>query len=306
MRLTMSVSRRQELAADVNAVRLGGRDAAANALERVAVASGAFESLIQEYAAPLWQARCWPVDLYEGLRRLLAEPARAEQLQAFRAALLAAPGDRWDSHPPLGERLRFIASLPGGSAANDRRAARVLLRDHGATERRMAEQLAAFATKRAVATPLTWEEAAVQVYGPALERRADELAAASVALSDGKGRGELAQTLELLAAGEGDVLAHYLHPDLERVPIQERQRATTQVLRFYLHAALASELVRRHGCRWAASWAEGVRVDSWHAAAEGLDDMVQRAMSGPEGAAAVRAALRLEHQPSIPSWSFWQ
>jgi Zn-dependent protease with chaperone function len=120
MRLTMSVSRRQELAADVNAVRLGGRDAAAHALQGVAAASGAFDFLIQEYAAPLWQARSWPVDLYEGLRQLLAEPARAEQLQAFRTALLAAPGDRWDSHPPLGERLCLIASLRGGPATTDR------------------------------------------------------------------------------------------------------------------------------------------------------------------------------------------
>jgi Zn-dependent protease with chaperone function len=149
MRLTMSVSRRQELAADVNAVRLGGRDAATHALQGVALASGAFDFLIDEYTLPLWQARRWPVDLYDGLRRLLAEPARAEQLQAFRAALLEAPGDRWDSHPPLGERLRLIASLRGGPATSDQRAARVLLRDPVATERRMAELLAAFASKGA-------------------------------------------------------------------------------------------------------------------------------------------------------------
>jgi hypothetical protein len=49
-----------------------------------------------------------------------------------------------------------------------------------------------------------------------------------------------------------------------------------------------------------------VRVDGWHAAAGGLGDLVQRAMSGPEDAAAVRAALRPENQPSIPPWSFWQ
>jgi hypothetical protein len=121
----------------------------------------------------------------------------------------------------------------------------------------MAEQVAVFATKGATATPITWEEAAVQVYGPALERRADELAAATVALSDGQGTGELARTLDLLAAGEGDVVAYYLQPDLERVPIEERMRATTHVLQSYLRAALASELVRRHGCHWAISWAEG-------------------------------------------------
>lgn len=302
MRLTMSVSRRQEVAADVNAVRLGGRDAAADALERVVVASGVFEFLVQEYAAPLWQARCWPVDLYGGLRRLLAEPARAEQLQALRAALLAAPGDRWDSHPPLGERLGFIASLRGGPVTTDQRAARALLNDPVATEQRMAEQLAAFATKGVAATPITWQEAAVQVYGPALERRAGELAAATVALSDGQGRGELAQTLELLAAGEGEVIAYYLHPDLERVPIQERGRAVGQVLRSYLHAALATELVRRHGCRWATSWAEEVGIDGWYAEAGGLDDLVRRAMSGPAGVAAVRAALLLAHQSSASSY----
>jgi hypothetical protein len=288
------------LAADINAVRLGGRDAAANALERVAVASRAFDFLLQQYAAPLWQARSWPVDLYEGLRRLLAEPARAEQLQALRAALLAAPSDRWDSHPPLGERLRLIASLRGGPATTDQRAARTLLGDPDATERRMAAQLAAFATKGAAATPLTWDQAAVQVYGPALEQRADQLAAATVALCDGQGTGQLAQTLELLAAGEGDVLAYYLQPDLEQVPIQERERATTQVLGWYLRAALARELVRRHGCHWATSWAEEAGVNGWHADAGALEDLVQRAMRGPEGVAAVRATLGLGHPVRYP------
>jgi Zn-dependent protease with chaperone function len=294
MRLTMSVSRRQELAADVNAVRLGGRDAAAHALERVAVAAGAFDFLVEEYVAPLWQAGRWPVDLYGGLRRLLAEPARAEQVQAFRAALLAAPGDHWDSHPPLGERLDFIATLRGGPAGPDQRPARALLRGPDAIEQRMAEQLSAFATKGAATTPVTWDQAATQVYGPALERQADELAAATVALSDGQGRGRLEQTLDLLAAGEGDVFAYYLYRDLERVPMQERRRATTQVLWLYLRAAFASELVRRHGCRWACSWAEVVRVDGWHDPAGRLGDLVRGALSGPDGVAAVRAALRLE------------
>jgi hypothetical protein len=50
------------------------------------------------------------------------------------------------------------------------------------------------------------------------------------------------------------VVAYYLQPDLERVPIEERVRVTTQVLRSYRRTALASELVRRHGCRWAISW----------------------------------------------------
>jgi hypothetical protein len=94
------------------------------------------------------------------------------------------------------------------------------------------------------------------------------------------------------------VVAYYLQPDLEQVPIHERQRATTQVLGWYLRAALARELVRRHGSRWAPSWVEGVRVDGWYAAAGGLDDLVRHAMSGPAGVAAVKAALPVEHQPS--------
>jgi Zn-dependent protease with chaperone function len=294
MRLTMSVSRRQELAADVNAVRLGGRDAAAHALESVAVASGAFDFLVEEYAVPLWHVGRWPADLYGGLRRLLAEPARAEQVKAFRAALLTAPGERWDSHPALGERLRFIASLPGGPGASDQRPARALLRDPEATEARMAEQLSAFATRQAAIAPITWDEAATQVYGPALERQADELAAAATAISGQQGRSGLGQALDLLAAGQADALAHYLYSDLERVPMDERDRAKAQVLWSYLRAALASELVRRHGCRWAGSWAEVVRVDGWHDAAGRLSDLVQRALSGPEGAAAVRADLQLE------------
>jgi Zn-dependent protease with chaperone function len=52
MRLTMDISRRQELAADINAVRLGGQAAATQALQAVAVTGGAFDLLLRQYVAP--------------------------------------------------------------------------------------------------------------------------------------------------------------------------------------------------------------------------------------------------------------
>src|SRR5574341_159627 len=57
MRLTMAVSRAQELAADAGAVRLAGREATATALRNIAIIDGAFDLVMDEYAVPLLRQR---------------------------------------------------------------------------------------------------------------------------------------------------------------------------------------------------------------------------------------------------------
>jgi len=294
MRLTMDISRRQELAADINAVRLGGQAAATQALQAVAVTGGAFDLLLRQYVAPLWESGHWPVDLYGGLRSLYAEPARAVELGALRAALLAAPTDRWDSHPALGERLRFIASLPPGPIRLDPRPARTLLADPDVSERRMAEQLSALATNGQARTPVSWDEAAQQVYRPVLQQRATAMASAGIAVGGDWRRGGLEQVLELLEADRGEALARRLLPTLEQAPAEERARLTSQVLRHYLRAAVATELAGRPGGRWVASWAELAGVGGVHGAGRQLEELVDAALAGPQGVAALRRELGLE------------
>lgn len=294
MGLTMNISRRQELAADINAVRLGGQAATIQALQAVAVTGGAFELLLSQYAAPLWESGAWPADLYGGLRSLCAEPARAGELDAMRAALLAEPTDPWDSHPALAERLRFIASLPPGPTRLDPRPARTLLADPDGSERRMAEQLSALATDGQARTPVSWEQAAQQVYRSLLQQRATALASAGMAVGGDWRRRGLEQALELLEADRGEALARRLVPDLEQAPAEERARLTGQVLRNYLRAAVATELAGRPGVRWVASWAGLAGVVGVHGAGQQLEELVDAALAGPQGVDALRRELGLE------------
>lgn len=306
MRLTMGVSRAQELAADAGAVRLAGRAATGTALRNLAIIDGAFDLLIEEYAAPLLRQGRWPADLFGGLRALCAEPGRGDQLRSIGGELLERPTGEWDSHPSLGDRVRRVAGLPEGQVADDPRPALALLRDQVRSERELAAQLGAIAAPpaegRSPLAPMSWEDAAQEVYGPALERASRRFTSAAIAIGGDWRRRGLDQALELLEAGRAEELAVHLVPELAREAEEERRRLTTLVLRGYLHATIATELVRKHGWRWVPSWSERASAGGGHGTHPRR--LARAALSGPDGVAAVRQELGIwpatpEH---VPAW----
>jgi Zn-dependent protease with chaperone function len=120
-RVTLAVRRRQELAADRAAVRLTGPDAHAGALRKVAASAAAYGFYLDRYVAPLWEQGTTPADLFDGYRRLLAEPGRQEEMAQVLAAELAAAADPYDSHPSLAERLAAVhGPVPAPEAAPER------------------------------------------------------------------------------------------------------------------------------------------------------------------------------------------
>jgi Zn-dependent protease with chaperone function len=309
MRLTMAVSRAQELAADAGAVRLAGREATATALRNIAIIDGAFDLLMDEYAVPLLRRRRWPADLYGGLRAICAEPGRGDRLREAGTALLERPTGGWDTHPSLGDRVRRVAGLPEERPAGEPRPARSLLRDPARIEGELAARLAAVATAQTegnyAVEPMSWEDAAREVYGPALERAARRFTSAAIALGGDWRRRGLDQALELLDAGRGEELARQVAPELadgpEEMPEDERRRMIALALRGYLHATIATELVRRHGWTWVPSWSE--RATAGGGQGTHPRRLARSALTGPDGVAAVRAELSLwptapEHVPA--------
>jgi Zn-dependent protease with chaperone function len=110
MRVTQSVSRRQELAADAIAARIAGAGALATALVKVrstALAMRGFSSsLIMVVSAG------FRPPLAEGFARYLRGTAVAAWLQDSAAAKSAEDtADPYDSHPGLRERLQALAPL---------------------------------------------------------------------------------------------------------------------------------------------------------------------------------------------------
>jgi Zn-dependent protease with chaperone function len=305
MRLTMAVSRAQELAADAGAVRLAGREATATALRNIAIVDGAFDLVMDEYAAPLLRRQRWPADLYGGLRAICAEPGRGDQLRSVGAELVERPTDRWDTHPSLGDRIRRVAHLPEGQVVNDPRPALALLRDPARVEGELAARLAAVAVAGSgggpAVEPMSWEEAAREVYGPAMEKAARRFTSAAIAVGGDWRRRGLDQALELLDAGRGEELARQLVPELPDGPEEERRRVMGLALRGYLHATIATELVRRHGWAWVPSWSERATAGGGHGTHPRR--LARSALSGPDGVAAVRSELGLWAAPrDVPAW----
>jgi Zn-dependent protease with chaperone function len=311
MRLTMEVSRAQELAADAGAVRLVGRAATGTALHHIAIVDAAFDLLIGEYAVPVLRQGRWPADLYGGLRALCAEPGRGDQLRAAGAELMEQPTGKWDSHPSLGERVRRVTGMPEGHVVDDQRPARGMLRDADRIEQELAAQIAAAmvgqaANRDARGEPaiqqMSWEDAAREVLGPALEGAARRFTSAAIALGGDWRRRGLDQALELLDAGRGEELALQLVPDLAEQPADERPRIVDRALRRYFHAAIANELVRRHGWQWVSSWSELATAGGRSGTAPRR--LARAALSGPAGVAAVRQELGLwaTAPEQVPAW----
>ncbi|MFE0644649.1 M48 family metallopeptidase [Streptomyces sp. NPDC058877] len=121
MRATQSTSRRQEIAADLAAARIAGRDATASALRVLPALGNAHEFYLSSYATLGVEFGMLPPrgEVFGGVRHLL--DARAGELTGMRDELPAEPASPYDSHPPTAERVAAIEALPddGRTAAED-------------------------------------------------------------------------------------------------------------------------------------------------------------------------------------------
>lgn len=117
MRTTRAAARRQELAADLAAVQVAGRDAAASALRELNALKSAFDFYMSSYATLGVGAGLLPPpgQVFGGLRNLL--DAHAQDLEELSRELPTEPASPYDSHPPLAERVARIEALPDDGRA---------------------------------------------------------------------------------------------------------------------------------------------------------------------------------------------
>ena len=129
LRTSQSVARHQELAADQVAARYAGRDATIAALRALPVLDAAHTHYVQAYAGMGGPLGALPPvgEVHGGFRRLLAART-GERLAALSAGQRPPRPHRYDSHPPIAERVALIEKLPADGRA-DEPAALTLLRD---------------------------------------------------------------------------------------------------------------------------------------------------------------------------------
>jgi Zn-dependent protease with chaperone function len=111
---TFAASRRQELAADRFAASFAGRDNAAAALSELPVVDASYDFYLDRYVSaglPLGLLPP-PADILGGFGSMFHDAGRAEELGALRSAPREEQTHKWDSHPPVSERVAAILALP--------------------------------------------------------------------------------------------------------------------------------------------------------------------------------------------------
>ncbi|MGW2016305.1 M48 family metallopeptidase [Streptomyces sp. NPDC001927] len=259
LRATRSIGRRQELAADLAAARIVGRDAYASALREVNVLAPAYDFYLRCYAVIGTGAGLMPREgeFFGGFRHLL--PARAEEFDELREDL-PTEQDPYDSHPPLADRVARIEALPadGTDAQGADRPSLELLSDPAG---------AFAALERVVLTPealaltrVDWEELVHRSMARMIEEGAEGIRRTVAAETGGSPETALPALLDAVQADPA-----VLWRIADRFPKSEEAAAATgraarefarPVVRRVLNQLVSVELTARGTTRWALSWSD--------------------------------------------------
>jgi Zn-dependent protease with chaperone function len=164
-----AVSRRQELEADCAAARAAGRDAAISALSDLTGLQAAWQFFLDRCVGSGWRSGCVPDTLFAGFQDLLQAGGAA--VTSVRSQATEPLRSRWDTHPPIQERVALLAAMPADGASSDHRPATCLLPNLDAATRR----LEALLVNRDGMTTVTWEEYVVRAARAQLRSDAEHL-----------------------------------------------------------------------------------------------------------------------------------
>lgn len=112
LRVTEAISRQQELAADWLAAQAAGARNLSEGLVSVHRSAPAFEAYMHEEFVPVVEAGFY-CPLVEGFLNFLHAPSTEKKVcEQLKRQLAGSERDPYDSHPPLGDRLKRLESLP--------------------------------------------------------------------------------------------------------------------------------------------------------------------------------------------------
>lgn len=286
LRLSQSVSRQQELAADRTAARIAGRDAAIAALRRLPELDAAYGFYLDRYATIGWDAGLLPSaeELFTGFGALLADPSRQAELAVLgeRAVAEQQPADPYDSHPPVHERIDALAALADQperrAPAGPEQPAVVLLHDAPRFCAAVAEE--ALPREAAGKRRVSWAELTHETGRAALARQSAALLETATAVVGAPVR-TLGVLLDAIDAGWLDLIADALPKS------EQAARATGRAAREFARTALqraawplvCSALVEAGAARWSLTWARALHLEY----APGLEEAAEAALAALVG-----------------------
>jgi heat shock protein HtpX len=166
LRVSQTVSRQQELAADRLAARVAGGKVASDALIAVHGAALAYGSYWQQELIPVLSNGYRP-PIAAGFSAFLRADSIADAVsKQVKTDLHGGTADRYDSHPPLKERIAALAHA-GGESRDDVDALAVnLLRELPRLESELLQTLFSDPQKARELQSVEWEETGARVFLP--------------------------------------------------------------------------------------------------------------------------------------------
>ncbi|WP_128982068.1 M48 family metallopeptidase [Streptomyces roseicoloratus] len=255
LRATLSGARRQELAADLAAARIAGRDATARALRAIPALDAAHDFYLSSYAGLGTEFGLLPArgEVFGGVRHLLA--ARAEELAGLREDLPDEPASPYESHPPMAERVARVEALPDDGRSAEGTGPALALLSAPDTALAAVEDVSLSPEARRMRR-LAWPELVHESMSARVARGTEELRAAA-------GGAALPALLDAIDAGRAWEIAGRLPRS------EEASAATGRVAREFarpglrrgLSAMVTEELLRSGHARWQFSWTGPATLD---------------------------------------------
>ncbi|WP_066948608.1 M48 family metallopeptidase [Microtetraspora fusca] len=273
-----AVSRRQEFEADRASARVAGVEAAASALHEVRVLDAAWHFFLNEYVQLGWESGFAPDDLFAGFGALVA--GRGGELDELRASTPEEKGSRWDTHPPLNERIAAIRALSRTPVMPDERPAAVLVGDLAEAGRALQEEVVETGER----TVLPWPMFTAAALGAELQRDADAIFR-TVARTTGRPEVGLADVFDLLSAGRLIEIAQPFFPTATR-------REVGELFAGPLETVLRLAAVRSGVAGWQHSWSGPAEFTGGDGVVAALEEVAKLAVT-PGGVEKARAELEL-------------
>ncbi len=278
--VALALIRRMETEADRAAVRLAGAQSTAEALDALPRLVAAWDAAMEGCVDLTRDQATTPAEMLAAFDSFVASDVSPVLRWTWTSGTATdeAPTSRWDSHPPLAERLRLITAIasqePRPAWPDDLRPATALVADDGAVLAMLNSE--EFTGKLALIAQGVAEKSAEKLYA----------AAAEVA---GIRRRGLGSVLDILECGGGDALALAVTPTASSPDTGDRLGPLTESV----VAAVGASLVDAGLAGAVFSWAEPL---SWRSAADGepleMWPLVEAACADPQQVKPLRACLR--------------
>ncbi|GAB3967198.1 M48 family metalloprotease [Plantactinospora veratri] len=241
-----AASRRQELEADRASVQVAGRAAAASALRELPVLDAAWGFFLQRYVHPGWEAGFVPDDLFGGFYALVS--ARQAELAELRGNEPDGTASRWDTHPPIPQRISVIATTPDVPRPADNRPAYALLPQIAVLGRRLQERVVDVGDRQV----LPWPQFTHAMVAAGVQRQTDAVFRALGRFTGAPEPG-LPVLFELVHTGRLGEFAEQFFPNATRREAAGKFAEPMETL-------LQSAAVTAQAAWWQHSWSEPARL----------------------------------------------